>query len=93
MSNWIKANEGMPEKSGQYLVTVEWYDRSREVLILDFWKKHEDKDAINCWYDPDDITNYPCFIDTEWCDGESFPHDLTDKVIAWMPLPEAYERR
>lgn len=81
VTQWISVNEKLPE-DGTYLVTVKRSLDRKSVDILSFAKDLNEVDDFDfpkhkCgWYDYDSEFGY--FEDTD--------------VIAWMPLPEPYNK-
>ena len=99
---WVPVKERLPEKDGLYLIT----EKTTDAFGVDYYSVEtaEFTDSIESKYDedmyevdPEIIGKGPKFFDwtesiNEWgeLNGYSYPYTIDD-VIAWMPLPEAYE--
>ena len=78
---WISVKDRLPEEDGEYLVTKR--DCFEDKLYVDLLAFTNHIDRIYFEYSEHDRG----FLD---CDGEGGWYEATN-VVAWMPLPEAYE--
>lgn len=75
---WIPTSERLPEETGEYQCTVEWYGTSTKKQLIE--NNHIiEKRVINV-----------CFLESisAFKEQDGF---CTYEVIAWQPLPEAYK--
>lgn len=78
---WIPVSERLPEKDGEYLVTVSFHFCGEIVFKCSFAMDLHKVDEYN-------FQEHKCGfygIDSEWGSYE------IDNVIAWMPSPEPYK--
>lgn len=81
MNDWILVSEKLPEVESEILVTYEWEEpavnrRGRRVDMAYYAQLYGDDEPK--WY---------------WCDrgvDDGHNEDFIEGVIAWMPLPTAY---
>lgn len=97
VDKWIPVSEGLPEESGDYLVTMLWWNEVEKeqatllkpIKVLDgkyYWGCPQ-KMAVLEWFKCfDDETGEDC---SEWFIGEDMiPDDL--EVLAWQKTPKQY---
>lgn len=79
MSNWIKPKDKLPENEQEVLITVEECTELGGGIGTQraVWQAVFYNDPLENWY--------PFF--RTWIDDEK---ELTEDVVAWMPLPEPY---
>ena len=82
MTKWIPISEGLPDKNGTYLVTVEDC-MGRGVEILDYANDLYEIDNYD-FIDKKGVAGWYVF-DEEW----GFIED--ENVIAWKSLPQPYK--
>ena len=74
---WIPVKERLPEKDGEYLVTL-----SNGTIDIDFYKHSYTYTA-----DGETYTNEY----DEWLETDEYEYVDGIYVLAWSPLPEAYK--
>ncbi len=85
MDNWIPTKERLPEKDGNYLVTIGgWDSNSNCICIRGFAKK---LCSVDDFFFSD--KNYPGWY--EYDDNCIYHELVSDAILAWMPLPKAYK--
>ena len=74
---WIPCSERLPEETGYYLCSVEWYGTSTKELLIS--NGHEIQDRIMLIHYLESNKSFK--------EIENFS---TYKIIAWRPLPQMY---
>src|SRR5574344_709069 len=75
---WIPCSERLPEETGYYLCSVEWYGTSTKELLIS--NGHEIQDRIMLIHYLESNKSFK--------EAENFS---TYKVIAWQPLPSVWK--
>ena len=80
---WISIKERLPEEADDYLVCFKGHG---EVAIVYFGPEYSEWDTN---FEPRE--NFMAFLTEDPFDEGTFTNDITDDIIAWMPLPEPYK--
>lgn len=91
---WTPVTEKLPDKKGEYLVTVEhrFSSSNKDVVSHSVIPAQFGQSAwcIHNSYDDDD--DYDEYSNLEWYTTSILGIDISQKVIAWMPMPEPYKK-
>lgn len=85
-TGWIPVTERLPEEAGDYLVTTRWADTDKFRTDVLEYGTPANKSVIESH--PERV------FDNRYAFGEWWDYCMenVEEVIAWMPLPKAYEQ-